>query len=75
MLLVQAFKKAWDKACNSLESVNILVPKGKTYYVKHINFTGPCHSGISFEVSFHTCIICKLKTHTHTKKKEKKKKG
>lgn len=46
----QAFKKAWDKACNSLESVNILVPKGKTYYVKHINFTGPCHSGISFEI-------------------------
>ncbi|PIN27166.1 Polygalacturonase [Handroanthus impetiginosus] len=46
----QAFKKAWDKACNSLKSAKVLVPKGKTYYVKHINFTGPCHSGISMEI-------------------------
>ncbi|XP_057790087.1 polygalacturonase QRT2-like [Salvia miltiorrhiza] len=46
----EAFKKAWDKACNSSESMIILVPKGKIYYVKHINFTGPCHSGISLEI-------------------------
>ncbi|XP_042003546.1 polygalacturonase QRT2-like [Salvia splendens] len=46
----QAFKKAWDKACNSLESIKILVPKGKVYYVKHVDFTGPCHSGISMEI-------------------------
>ncbi|KAK4476375.1 hypothetical protein RD792_015525 [Penstemon davidsonii] len=46
----QAFKKAWDKACSSLTSYTILVPKGKTYFVKHINFTGPCRSGISLEI-------------------------
>ncbi|KAG6414062.1 hypothetical protein SASPL_126779 [Salvia splendens] len=46
----QAFKKAWDKACNSLESIKILVPKGKVYYVKHVDFTGPCYSGISMEI-------------------------
>ncbi|KAK6143163.1 hypothetical protein DH2020_023511 [Rehmannia glutinosa] len=45
-----AFKKAWDKACNSLESAKIVVPKGNIYYVKHINFTGPCHSAISMEI-------------------------
>ncbi|KAL0289754.1 UNVERIFIED_CONTAM: Polygalacturonase-2 [Sesamum angustifolium] len=46
----QAFKKAWDKACASLVSTKILVPKDKTYYVKHINFTGPCRSSISMEI-------------------------
>ncbi|KAL7083595.1 hypothetical protein ACP275_14G173700 [Erythranthe tilingii] len=47
---MQAFKKAWEKACNSSESTKIMVPKDKTYYVKHINFTGPCHSAISIEI-------------------------
>ncbi|GFP87771.1 polygalacturonase [Phtheirospermum japonicum] len=46
----QAFKKAWEKACNSLESTKILVPGGKIYYVKHINFTGPCRSSIAMEI-------------------------
>ncbi|KAL8542268.1 hypothetical protein ACS0TY_003219 [Phlomoides rotata] len=46
----QAFEKAWDKGCNSLESAKIVVPKGKTYYVKHVNFTGPCHVPISMEI-------------------------
>ncbi|KAL7126130.1 hypothetical protein ABFS83_14G165000 [Erythranthe nasuta] len=46
----QAFKKVWEKACNSSESTKITVPKDKTYYVKHINFTGPCHSAISIEI-------------------------
>ncbi|KAL3651881.1 hypothetical protein CASFOL_004883 [Castilleja foliolosa] len=46
----QAFKKAWGKACNSFKAAKILVPKGKTYYVKHINFTGPCRASISMEI-------------------------
>ncbi|KAL6557547.1 hypothetical protein OROMI_017897 [Orobanche minor] len=46
----RAFKIAWDKACNSSESVKMMVPKGKTYYVKHINFTGPCRSSVSMEI-------------------------
>ncbi|KAG8363606.1 hypothetical protein BUALT_Bualt19G0039900 [Buddleja alternifolia] len=49
-MLLQAFKKAWDQACNSMGSVKMVVPSNKTYYVKHINFTGPCKSPISMEI-------------------------
>ncbi|GER31982.1 pectin lyase-like superfamily protein [Striga asiatica] len=47
---LQAFKKAWDSACNSADSAKILVPKGNTYSIKQINFTGPCQSKISVEI-------------------------
>ncbi|XP_051123922.1 polygalacturonase QRT2-like [Andrographis paniculata] len=46
----QAFKTTWDKACKSSRSTKILVPRDKTYYVKHANFTGPCRSDISMEI-------------------------
>jgi len=41
----QAFRAAWNAACNSsLDSV-FLVPNGKSYLVKPINFSGPCKCG------------------------------
>ncbi|GER37897.1 pectin lyase-like superfamily protein [Striga asiatica] len=46
----QAFKNAWDRACCSSRPAEILVPERKTYYIKQINFTGPCQSSISMEI-------------------------
>ncbi|XP_073038808.1 polygalacturonase-2-like [Primulina eburnea] len=46
----QAFSRAWEKACNSTNPSTIVVPRGKTYYIKHVNFPGPCKSSVSMEI-------------------------
>ncbi|XP_073157517.1 polygalacturonase-like [Henckelia pumila] len=46
----QAFSRAWEKACNSTNPSTIVVPRGKTYYIKHVNFPGPCKSPVSMEI-------------------------
>ncbi|XP_075507990.1 polygalacturonase-2-like [Primulina tabacum] len=46
----QAFSRAWDKACNSTSSSTIVVPRGKTYYIKHVDFSGPCKNSVSMEI-------------------------
>eukprot|EP01018_Ginkgo_biloba_P016347 Gb_05788 [translate_table: standard] len=46
----QAFENAWKEACFSAPSV-FLVPEGKQYLVEPINFSGPCPSPITVQVS------------------------
>ncbi|KZV47263.1 hypothetical protein F511_07686 [Dorcoceras hygrometricum] len=46
----QAFRSAWNKACNSTSPSTIVVPRGKTYYIKHVDLSGPCKSSVSMEI-------------------------
>eukprot|EP01018_Ginkgo_biloba_P018146 Gb_12018 [translate_table: standard] len=46
----QAFENAWKEACFSAPSV-FLVPEGKQYLVEPINFSGPCQSPLTVQVS------------------------
>lgn len=48
----KAFKMAWDSACQS-DSAILLVPSFYTFMVQSTIFTGPCKSGIVFQV---TCM-------------------
>ncbi|KAF2319544.1 hypothetical protein GH714_016903 [Hevea brasiliensis] len=47
----EAFKKAWDKACSSNETANIVVPENKTYLLKPVTFSGPCQSDLTFQIN------------------------
>ncbi|XP_041017549.1 polygalacturonase At1g48100-like [Juglans microcarpa x Juglans regia] len=46
----QAFKMAWDTACQSEETGVLLVPKGYSFLIQSTIFTGPCKSGITFQI-------------------------
>ncbi|KAL0769772.1 hypothetical protein Bca101_034922 [Brassica carinata] len=46
----QAFVDAWNKACSSSGAVNLLVPEGKTYFLKSIRLNGPCKSIITVQI-------------------------
>ncbi|KAB1669427.1 hypothetical protein ES319_1Z045700v1 [Gossypium barbadense] len=46
----QAFKKAWKYACSS-QGATLVVPKKKVYHLKPIDFSGPCKSAISLNVT------------------------
>lgn len=45
----QAFKTAWDAACQ-IESATLLVPKHYTFMIQSTIFTGPCKSDLTFQV-------------------------
>lgn len=45
----QAFKTAWDAACQ-IESAILLVPKHYTFMIQSTIFTGPCKSSLTFQV-------------------------
>lgn len=45
----QAFKLAWDTACQS-ESATLLVPDSYSFMVQSTIFTGPCKSSLVFQV-------------------------
>lgn len=45
----EAFESAWKEACSSSRTV-FRVSKGKTYLVKPITFSGPCHSALTVQV-------------------------
>ncbi|KAM7481840.1 hypothetical protein LguiB_006423 [Lonicera macranthoides] len=45
----QAFKMAWDSACQSNSAI-LLVPNSYTFMVQSTIFTGPCKSGIVFQI-------------------------
>ncbi|XP_074310429.1 exopolygalacturonase [Silene latifolia] len=45
----QAFNAAWEKACNSVGNVTMLIPKG-TYLVGPLKFRGPCQKVSSLTV-------------------------
>ncbi|KAG6748359.1 hypothetical protein POTOM_048278 [Populus tomentosa] len=49
-----AFKMAWDAACNQDDSAVILVPYGFEFMIQSTIFTGPCHGGLVFQV---TCFV------------------
>ncbi|PNT03985.2 hypothetical protein POPTR_014G115700v4 [Populus trichocarpa] len=45
-----AFKMAWDAACNQDDSAVILVPYGFEFMIQSTIFTGPCQGGLVFQV-------------------------
>lgn len=45
-----AFKMAWDTACQSDSTALILVPKGFSFMIQSTIFTGPCKSSLVFQV-------------------------
>ncbi|KAL2345517.1 hypothetical protein Fmac_006802 [Flemingia macrophylla] len=47
----ESFKMAWDTACQSESSVNvILVPQGFSFLIQSTIFTGPCQGGLVLKV-------------------------
>ncbi|KAG6749756.1 hypothetical protein POTOM_046824 [Populus tomentosa] len=46
-----AFKMAWEAACNQDDSAVILVPYGFEFMIQSTIFTGPCHGGLVFQVT------------------------
>ncbi|KAI3448452.1 hypothetical protein Pfo_005117 [Paulownia fortunei] len=44
----QAFKTAWDAACQADDSAVFLVPKHYTFMIQSSIFTGPCKNGLVF---------------------------
>ncbi|KAJ0258328.1 hypothetical protein HA466_0071360 [Hirschfeldia incana] len=47
---MQAFVNAWKKACSLSGAVNLLVPEGKTYFLKSIRLNGPCKSILTVQI-------------------------
>ncbi|KAL6968690.1 galacturonan 1,4-alpha-galacturonidase [Sarracenia purpurea var. burkii] len=45
----EAFKTAWDTACQ-VESGHLLVPSGYSFIIQSTIFTGPCQRGFVFQV-------------------------
>lgn len=45
----QAFKMAWDAACQN-ESATLFVPSHYTFMIQSTIFTGPCKSGLIFQI-------------------------
>ncbi|XP_052205141.1 polygalacturonase At1g48100-like [Diospyros lotus] len=45
----QAFKLAWDTACQA-ESATLLVPRSYSFMIQSSIFTGPCKSGLLFQI-------------------------
>lgn len=48
----QAFKMAWDTACQSESPAKILVPNRLTFMIQSTIFTGPCLSGLVLQVMY-----------------------
>ncbi|KAA0048359.1 polygalacturonase-like [Cucumis melo var. makuwa] len=46
----KAFELAWKEACSSRKAT-LLVPKGRTYYLKPITFSGPCRSPLTLKIN------------------------
>ncbi|KAL6146452.1 hypothetical protein ACLB2K_057131 [Fragaria x ananassa] len=45
----EAFKMAWDSACQT-ENSEVLVPKSRSYMLQSTIFTGPCKSGLKLQI-------------------------
>ena len=56
----QAFVNAWKKACSSSGAVNLLVPEGKTYFLKSIRLNGPCTSILTVQVNYKVFFLLKF---------------
>ena len=46
----KAFQKAWKIACSLSSEAKIVVPAGKKFLVRPIDFSGPCRSGLTLWV-------------------------
>ncbi|XP_028779457.1 polygalacturonase At1g48100-like [Neltuma alba] len=46
----QAFKLAWDTACQAEETGTLLVPDGYIFMIQSTIFTGPCKTTITFQI-------------------------
>lgn len=69
-----AFKSAWDAACKVENNAKIVVPKGYSFLLQPLIFTGPCNVGIVFQVInfqlYVPCLITKqalFKYYCHSK--------
>lgn len=65
----QAFKMAWETACQT-ESATLLVPHGHSFMIQSTIFTGPCKTGLIFQVYDQFCStmrfsFCKVKETTY----------
>ncbi|XP_075491644.1 polygalacturonase-like [Primulina tabacum] len=47
----KVFLNAWKEACSSMYGVNFVIPRGRSYFLKPIRFTGPCKSHIITQIS------------------------
>ncbi|XP_027168795.1 probable polygalacturonase At1g80170 [Coffea eugenioides] len=47
----KAFQKAWKIACSLSSEAKIVVPAGKKFLVRPIDFSGPCRSGLTLWIS------------------------
>lgn len=52
----EAFKTAWDTACQTDSGV-LLAPYGYTFMVQSTIFTGPCQTGFVFQVTFSFLLV------------------
>lgn len=52
----QAFKMAWDDACHT-DSAILLVPHHYSFMIQSTIFTGPCKSGLVFQVTLHSLEV------------------
>lgn len=48
----EAFKMAWDTACQSESAARILVPRGFSFMIQSTIFTGPCLGGLVLQVMY-----------------------
>ncbi|GLT96043.1 hypothetical protein SLE2022_136920 [Rubroshorea leprosula] len=46
----QAFVKAWKAACSAKLGAMFVVPKGKSYHLTPIKFSGPCESNLIMQI-------------------------
>lgn len=46
----EAFELAWKEACSSRKAT-LLVPKGRTYHLKPITFSGPCRDPLTLKIN------------------------
>lgn len=51
----QAFKSAWEAACQ-VESGILLVPNGYSFMIQAMIFAGPCQNGFTFQVHLLLCL-------------------
>uniref|UniRef100_A0A7N0TF10 Polygalacturonase n=1 Tax=Kalanchoe fedtschenkoi TaxID=63787 RepID=A0A7N0TF10_KALFE len=46
----QAFKMAWDAACQARKSSLLIVPRGSSFMIQSTIFTGPCRNTITLQI-------------------------
>ncbi|KAK6915004.1 Glycoside hydrolase, family 28 [Dillenia turbinata] len=47
----QAFQDAWELACMNSSKAEVVIPAGRMYLVRPIDFAGPCRSKVTLRIS------------------------